>query len=65
VETWLAGQRVSKDTRGRLQSHGVGGVQDAHYDGHDYMDVKTEALQLLQDWLQGRQRVKVVQLRAA
>lgn len=65
VETWLAGQRVSKDTRGRLQSHGVGGVQDAHYDGHDYMDVKTEALQLLQDWLQGMQRVKVVQLRAA
>lgn len=65
VETWLAGQRVSKDTRGRLQSHGVGGVQDAHYDAHDYMDVKTEALQLLHDLLQGRQRVKVVALRAA
>ena len=44
VETALAKMKVSKDIRGRLQSHGITGVQARHYDGHDYMDDKRSAL---------------------
>lgn len=47
VETMLASVRVTKDTRGRLQSHGIGGVQDGSYDGHDYMAEKLEAVETL------------------
>lgn len=47
VETALAAARVNSDTRGRLQSHGVAGVQARHYDGHDYMDEKRQALESL------------------
>lgn len=47
VETLLGGVRVSKETRGRLQSHGIMGVQDRHYDGNEYLDVKLEALETL------------------
>lgn len=47
VETLLASQKVSKDIRGRLQSHGVSGVQARHYDGHEYIDEKREALDAL------------------
>jgi hypothetical protein len=44
VETLLASARVSQEHRGRLQSHGVSGVQARHYDGHEYIDEKREAL---------------------
>jgi integrase len=47
VETLLASKRVSSDVRAQLQSHGLGGVQHRHYDGHDYHDEKLNALQLL------------------
>lgn len=47
VETILARARVSSDDRGRLQSHGISGVQNRHYDGHDYMDEKRQALEKL------------------
>ncbi len=47
VETMLSAAKVSKDTRGRLQSHGIAGVQDRHYDGHDYLDEKLMALKKL------------------
>ena len=47
VETLLAKQKFSKDLRGRLQSHGISGVQDKHYDGHDYVDEKREMLEAL------------------
>ena len=47
VETLLASQKVSKDVRGRLQSHGVSGVQARHYDGHEYIDEKREGLDAL------------------
>ncbi|MGY6272129.1 integrase arm-type DNA-binding domain-containing protein [Achromobacter denitrificans] len=47
VETILAKAKVSRETRGRLQSHGISGVQNRSYDGHDYIDVKKEALQAL------------------
>ena len=47
VETMLASARISQDIRGRLQSHGVAGVQARHYDGHDYMMEKRKALMTL------------------
>lgn len=47
VETLLASRKVSREDRGRLQSHGIGGVQDTSYDAHDYMDEKRSALTLL------------------
>lgn len=47
VETALAAAKISRDDRGHLQSHGISGVQARHYDGHDYLDAKREALERL------------------
>ncbi len=47
VETLLASAGVPLDIRGRLQSHGVSGVQSRHYDGHDYLSEKRAALETL------------------
>jgi hypothetical protein len=47
VETLLAAHGISRKVRGHLQSHGIGGVQARHYDGHDYMREKHDALTLL------------------
>lgn len=47
VETLLASAGVGREVRGHLQSHGLGGVQARHYDGHDYMKEKRAALELL------------------
>ena len=41
----LAAMGISKDTRAQLLSHGLGGVQGRHYDQHEYMDEKRNALQ--------------------
>lgn len=51
VETRLAGAKVGKLDRAQLQSHGLGGVQDRHYDGYEYLDEKIAALKVLQDML--------------
>ena len=51
VETALAAAKVSLEARGHLQSHGVSGVQARHYDGHDYLDAKRDALAKLQELL--------------
>ncbi|MDH3460453.1 MAG: integrase [Burkholderiaceae bacterium] len=64
VETLLASLGVSKDVRGRLQSHGIGGVQDTHYDAYEYMPEKRDALTKLYNFLQRKAGAKVVQLRA-
>jgi hypothetical protein len=40
----LAGMGISKDTRAQLLSHGISGVQAAHYDRHGYTDEKRAAL---------------------
>lgn len=45
-ETMLAGLGISKDIRAQLLSHGLGGVQDKHYDKHDYSDEKRQALSI-------------------
>lgn len=47
VETRLAAAGVSLDVRAQLQSHGLGGVQARHYDRHDYLAEKREALEAL------------------
>jgi hypothetical protein len=44
IETLLAAAGVPRDVRGHLQSHGLTGVQARHYDGHDYMSEKRQAL---------------------
>ena len=44
VETMLAGLGISRDVRAQLLSHGLSGVQNQHYDRHQYMDEKREAL---------------------
>lgn len=44
VETMLASLGVNKDIRAQLLSHGISGVQAAHYDRHDYIDEKRTAL---------------------
>lgn len=67
VETLLASARIQSDHRGRLQSHGIAGVQARHYDGHDYMDEKRHALETLFKLLEGKpvKTGKVVSLKAA
>lgn len=66
VETLLASARISGEHRGRLQSHGISGVQSRHYDGHHYLDEKREALETLFDLLEGKKPTtgKVVALKA-
>jgi integrase len=44
VETLLAKLGIPEGIRGRLQSHGISGVQNRHYDGHDYLNEKRQAL---------------------
>ena len=44
VETMLAALGISKDTHAQLLSHGISGVQAAHYDRHAYTDEKRAAL---------------------
>lgn len=65
VETLLASARISGEHRGRLQSHGISGVQARHYDGHDYMDEKREALNALFNLLNQNTASNVVPFKAA
>lgn len=43
-ETMLAAMGISREVRAQLQSHGLGGVQNRHYDRHQYMKEKLAAL---------------------
>lgn len=52
IETLLAQERVPLHIRGQLQSHGIGGVQERHYDGHDYLPEKQQALTTLLEFLE-------------
>lgn len=54
IESRLAALKISTDTRAHLQSHGLGGLQARHYDRHDYLDEKREALERLRDLMQGQ-----------
>ena len=66
-ETMLAGMGISKDTRAQLLSHGLSGVQDAHYDRHGYIDEKRAALvaweQRLDEIATGKKAENVVQMK--
>lgn len=65
VETLLASARISADIRGRLQSHGISGVQARHYDGHDYMDAKLHAIETLRSLLGAPAAANVLHFRSA
>ncbi|MDB6105710.1 MAG: phage integrase [Gammaproteobacteria bacterium] len=47
LETLLASLKVSRDIRSQVQSHGLGGVQQRHYDRHEYFEEKRATLELL------------------
>lgn len=63
IETLLASAGVDRDSRGRLQSHGISGVQATHYDGHDYLPVKRRALEALYGLLSTAPESNVVSLK--
>jgi len=44
-ETMLASMGISKDLRAQIQSHGLSGVQERHYDKHQYIEEKRKALE--------------------
>jgi len=54
VETLLASAGVSDEIRGRLQSHGIRGVQDRHYNAYEYLPEKRAALETLLQLLKQR-----------
>lgn len=66
VETRMASLGISKDTRAQVLSHGLGGVQDKHYDRHSYETEKRNALIAWENWLTaietGRQQANVIPL---
>jgi integrase len=45
AETMLASLKISSDVRAQLQSHGLGGIQQRHYDKHSYALEKKQALE--------------------
>jgi hypothetical protein len=53
VETILSKFDVSKEVRGRLQSHGVAGVQSVNYNASDFIEQKRQALLLWEKFLAG------------
>lgn len=63
VETLLASAHISTEIRGRLQSHGISGVQARHYDGYSYLDEKRHALETLFNLLDARKSTNVVALK--
>lgn len=67
-ETMLAGMGISRDTRAQLLSHGLSGVQAAHYDRHSYTDEKRAALvaweQRLDDIATGKKSDNVLQFKS-
>ncbi|MGE0875657.1 MAG: tyrosine-type recombinase/integrase [Burkholderiales bacterium] len=67
-ETMLASIGISRDVRAQLQSHGLGGIQQRHYDRHDYMDEKRRALEVwdarLAEIASGKTPEKVVPIAA-
>jgi hypothetical protein len=44
-ETMLAKMGISKDLRAQILSHALSGVQDRHYDKHQYIEEKRKALE--------------------
>lgn len=63
VETRLAALGVSRETRAQLQSHGLSGVQQRHYNVHDYAGEKSDALERLYRLVTSRESEKVTPIR--
>lgn len=45
IETRMASIRISREVRAQIQSHGLSGVQEKHYDKYTYLPEKLEALE--------------------
>jgi hypothetical protein len=63
IETLLASVDLSQEHRGRLQSHGISGVQSRHYDGFEYVPQKRAALEMLFKLLEQRPGSNVTPIR--
>ena len=57
VESRLQALGVSREVRGYLLSHGLGGVQARHYEAHEYDEEKREALLKLRRVLEPKGKV--------
>jgi integrase len=44
-ETMMARMKIDKETRAHILSHGLGGVQNQHYNKYDYFEEKKSALE--------------------
>lgn len=68
IETRLIAKpyRVSSDVLAHLLSHGMGGVQQKHYQHHDFFEEKREALEKLQRMVEDKPEpvAEVIQMRA-
>ena len=63
VETLLAANGVNQEVRGHVQSHGLTGVQNRHYNDHDFIAEKRQALELLVRLVMRKPTQNVVPLR--
>ncbi|MHB8914722.1 MAG: tyrosine-type recombinase/integrase [Thiobacillus sp.] len=63
IETALARYGISKEIRAQLQSHGLGGIQDRHYDRHDYLIEKRKAIELVERLLTMNSAQRVISIR--
>lgn len=57
VETRLQAAGGSREMRGHLLSHGLGGVQARHYEAHEYDEEKRKALMGLRESLEPQRKV--------
>ncbi|OPL12604.1 MAG: hypothetical protein AVO39_11430 [delta proteobacterium MLS_D] len=68
-ETMLAGLGISRDIRAQLLSHGISGVQAAHYDRHEYTKEKRATLVKWERYLKritsGEEDAKIVSFEGA
>lgn len=67
-ETTLAALGVSSDVRAQIQSHGLGGVQQRHYDRHEYALEKRAALVKWESYLTALvagETAEIIQFRGA
>jgi integrase len=56
AETHMAALGVPSDVRAQIQSHGLGSIQVRHYDRHDYVPEKRQALAQWVRRLEGEQK---------
>ena len=62
TEAMLAALKVPSDIRAQLLSHGLGGVQNRHYDRHDYA---LENRQALERWARHLTKLKATEASTA